>query len=242
MLYRADPLFYQSPDSYGEGDDRFEHDAGDIRGATPVVARKPISVMSTSLSESESQPPTFSPGHMLHLSETNDSEDLLSPQTPDQKLSPSGSSGMRKRFAFAGGHDHDLSTSNLNVNEVSMSHSKSSPMRFLAHSTPDTAKKKLNHISSAQETQSSEQLEGTEDLLRLKIPRLSKGVFAAMKAAADMVLNGGSPEVEIVIDEGMSFPTNDFRKVVGTLCNSFLELIVRTVFVFSLLACAYFKI
>jgi hypothetical protein len=52
-----------------------------------------------------------------------------------------------------------------------------------------------------------------EPLLRLKIPRLSKGVIGAMKNAGDVVLNGGSPDIESIVDDGMSFPTNDIDKV-----------------------------
>lgn len=229
MFFREEAIFYQSPDSYGEANDRFqdlstEH-IGRLEsqsGGTGVKKGGHL-ISSTSLSGSESQLPTFSPRRLggvqspavtLEMSSPSSGDGALSPQTPLGKLSPNRS--MISKFASSGRtepavlNENILSASDLHATDLSLSNSNSSPMRYLhAGQEGHSSSEQLLHETPAPGTGGT--LEDSP--LRLKIPRVSKGVFGAMKTAGDVVLNGGSPDIEAIVDDGMSFPTSDFDKV-----------------------------
>lgn len=234
----SDGLFYQSPDSYGIGDDHFHDESADhidrLQGQSADTSNRKIGahfVSSTSLSGSESQPLTLSPGHTLrshpgHSIVNLPGEDRLSPQSPLAVSPRGGKKQARDRFLKSGStpgkndilsEHHGLSTSDLHSDDLILSNSYSSPMKFL-HRDDISNEHLLPRSSSkyvAETLGSSLDADEKKSLLRLKIPRVSKGVFGAMKRAADVVLNGGSPDIEAIVDDGMSFPINEFEKSVG---------------------------
>jgi hypothetical protein len=134
--------------------------------------------------------------------------DLLSPQTP-QKFSPLN---KHPRATF-GDDDHILSTSDMALG-LSVSNSASSPLRFVVTEQPESIPVQKQMIES-QPSETPKTQAATEDdiLIGLKIPRLSKGIVTSMKNAADTVVNGGSPGVEQIVNEGMALSCDKFNKV-----------------------------
>jgi hypothetical protein len=203
--------FYQSPDSGSEPGtpQRVRSARQDVASASPSKSGGYVSSPSLSGSDSALEVSAFSrtvtPGSPLTkvAAETAKSGDgdALSPQTP---YSPS-TNPLTRSDDDPGMVSHG--------SDLVLSQSDSSPLKYNLDESSEQAHAAAYSTNKSNTPSGRDAFPKGAAVIRLKIPKLSKETSNAFKRAGDVFVDGGTPEIEALIDDGMTFPPEGFDKV-----------------------------